>query len=416
VSDTERSSVRASALAVLVSLLAICGCSSGNGVQVRVTPASSRLDQPLHIRVTGLGRGETAVVRVRAEDARGLEWQSAANFRGDDRGELDLDHATPTHGAYNGAWGMGLLASLTTRSSVPVAFTSPKERSTTFHVDVLMGGKTAASTEFRRGLPKVEQQSLSVAQAGFFGRYYAPPPGKPRTAPVVIFGGSEGGLTFSRVPTLLAWRGHPTLSLAYFDEPGLPRTLSQIPLEYFARALRWLRARPEAGSRRVAVIGVSRGSEAAQLLGVHYPSLVGAVVAAVPSNSAICDLPRCTGSAWTFRGRPVLFTKQLDFTEPSDNPAAVIPVERIHGPLLLVCGGKDSVWRSCPYTRAILARRRRLGRSRHDAAYAYPRAGHFVGSLLPYGAAAPRWLAFKPADERAREDFWPRLLSFLARV
>jgi pimeloyl-ACP methyl ester carboxylesterase len=311
-------------------------------------------------------------------------------------------------------WGDGLLASLS-RASVGAFFVWSGSRQPSLRVEVLANGRLLASRAIRRRLPHVEQRGLVVARAGFYGRYYAPPARHPRGVPVLVFGGSEGGLSFQLLASVLALRGHPTLALAYFNAPGLPPTLSRIPLEYFARAIRWLRDRPEAGGRRVVLIGVSRGSEAAQLLGVHYPGLVGAVVAAVPSNSAICDLPSCSGPAWTFHGRAVPYTAQFNFTQPDDNPAAVIPVERIRAPLLVVCGGRDTVWRSCAYMHAIVARRRRFGRSSRDLVFSYPDAGHFVGSLLPYVVVAPRWLNFKPADERAREQLWPHVLLFLPR-
>jgi hypothetical protein len=35
---------------------------------------------------------------------------------------------------------------------------------------------------------------------------------------------------------------------------------------------------------------------------------------------------------------------------------------------------------------------------------------------LPYSPIAPRALYLYPADEQAREDVWPKLLSFLARL
>jgi hypothetical protein len=44
--------------------------------------------------------------------------------------------------------------------------------------------------------------------------------------------------------SLLAMNGYPALALAYFAAPGLPATLAGVPLEYFARAVRLLRAQP----------------------------------------------------------------------------------------------------------------------------------------------------------------------------
>jgi pimeloyl-ACP methyl ester carboxylesterase len=398
----------------LLGVLLVTGCASGRHVRIDVTPATSLPDQSLHIRVFGLHRDEVVTVRIRARDTCGRLWRSGARFRADGNGALDLDRQAPLGGTYRRVWGDGLLASLS-RASVGAFFVWSGSRQPSLRVEVLAHGNLLLSRAIRRRLPKVEQRTLRVARTGFYGRYYAPPARHLHGVPVLVFGGSEGGLSFSLLASVLALHGHPTLALAYFNAPGLPQTLSRIRLEYFARALRWLRARPEAGGRRVAVIGVSRGSEAAQLLGVHYPRLVRAVVASVPSNSAICDLPFCSGPAWTFHGRAIPYTRQFDFTQPDDNPAAVIPVERIRAPLLLVCGGRDAIWRSCPYMHAIVARRTRFGRSSRDVAYAYPDAGHFVGSLLPYVVVAPRWLSFKPADERGRQDLWPHVLSFLAR-
>ncbi len=220
---------------------------------------------------------------------------------------------------------------------------------------------------------------------------------------------------------LLAAHGYPALALAYFNAPGLPATLSDIPLEYFARALRWLRAQPQVDPEHVLTLGVSRGSEAALQLGAYYPHLVNGVIASVPSDVAICSYPNCSGAAWTLHGRPLPYTFQFDNPRPVDDSAAVIPVERIRGPVFLDCGGADAVWVSCPYARAIMTRLA----AHHDAyqhlLYAYPAAGHGVGSLVPYEPVADATTAgvnlsgrFPDANPDAAAALWPRLLQFLA--
>ena len=240
---------------------------------------------------------------------------------------------------------------------------------------------------------------------------------------MLVFGGSDGGLSGTLVAALLAAHGYPALALAYFNAPGLPAQLSDIPLEYFATALRWLRAQPQVDPRHVLTLGVSRGSEAALLLGAYYPRLVNGVIASVPSDVAICSYPNCSGPAWTLHGRPLPYTFQFDNPHPVDDPAAVIPVERIRGPVFLDCGGADAVWVSCPYARAIMTRLA----AHHDAyqhvLQAYPAAGHGVGSLVPYEPAAATVtpgvnLSGRTPDANPDADaaLWPRLLGFLAGV
>jgi dienelactone hydrolase len=231
---------------------------------------------------------------------------------------------------------------------------------------------------------------------------------------VLVLGGSEGGLPGTLLPALLASNGYPALGVAYFAEPGLPKTLSRIPLEYFAGALRWLARQPGVDPASIAVLGVSRGSEAAQLLGVYYPNLVHAVIASVPSNVAICSSPGCTGPAWTLHGQALPYTSEFDNPSPADNPAAVIPDQRIQGPVFLDCGEADQTWTSCSYAQAIL----RLLDAHHDrwahVLYAYPGAGHAVGSLVPYEPASPVADPDYAADQQARALLWPHLLTFLA--
>jgi pimeloyl-ACP methyl ester carboxylesterase len=148
----------------------------------------------------------------------------------------------------------------------------------------------------------------SISHDGFAGLYYAPP--KPRKPAILLFGGSEGGLQTGFLAATLAAQGFPTLAIAYFGYPGLPKILHHIPLEYFAKALRWLDRQPGVDPQHVFLLGISRGSEAAQLLGVHFPQLVHGVVAVVPSdyvNECFGTLS-CSGSGWSLGGKPLAFT------------------------------------------------------------------------------------------------------------
>jgi dienelactone hydrolase len=93
----------------------------------------------------------------------------------------------------------------------------------------------------------------------------------------------------------------------------------------------------------------------------------------------------------------------------------VIPVQRIRGPVFLVCGGVDTVWTSCPYAHAIMRHLKGAHDSFHYVLYAYPDAGRGVGLFVPYEPISVT--AFDDdlqADQQARVRDWPRLLAFLA--
>lgn len=266
--------------------------------------------------------------------------------------------------------------------------------------------------------PGVLVRDQRPGAVGFYGELFLPAnTGRKRTG-VLLFGGSDGGLATTQEAALLASRGYTSLALAYFRAPGLPRSLSEMPLDYFATALRFLRDQPGVDPAHLVVQSTSRGSEAALLLGVHYPDLVHAVIALVPSNVAICSFPGCARSAWLLHGAPVPFTRQFNDPHPTDDPRAVIPVERIQSPIFLVCGGADTVWVSCPYARAITARRRAHHTRYRSVLAAFPDAGHGVGYPVPYlpGRFAVTDGGTPDANPRAQARLWPRLLAFLGMV
>jgi dienelactone hydrolase len=407
----------------LLLAFAATGCTASaraSAARVTVQPGSSVTDQPVQISVTGLAAGQQTTVQISSTDASGAQWRSSAVYRADAAGDINLSNAPALSGSYQGASGMGLIWSMQPTGPAPDGAYFWGNSPLTFTVSVNVSGARVASARFQRTFSRVPlaQHDESLGADGFVGQYWQPATSAGRPA-IMVLGGSEGGLP-TLLPALLASNGYPALGVAYFKEPGLPPTLSDIPLEYFAKALTWLARQPGVDPGRIAVLGISRGSEAAQLLGVYYPKLVHAVIASVPSDVAICSYPGCTGPAWTLHGRALPYTSEFDDPDPAGNPAAVIPDQRITGPVFLDCGQADQTWTSCPYAEAIM----NLLDASHDqwahVLYAYPGAGHLVGSLIPdepYGPAtiAEAGPAYQ-ANQEADEQLWPHLLAFLASL
>jgi dienelactone hydrolase len=277
---------------------------------------------------------------------------------------------------------------------------------------------TAGSHEVTRLLvrqllgPGVVVSEKRTPADSFYGDYFSPADVSTRKPAVLIFGGSEGGLSGTTVAAQLASLGYPALAVAYFAEPGLPTGLLNVPLEYFAGAMTWLSQQPGVDPAHLVVYGVSRGSEAALLLGVDFPGLVHGVVALVPSAFVNGSFPVGRGAAWTLSGRPIPFTGEVADAQ------ALIPVAKIQGPVFVDCGRYDSTWPSCAYSDQI--------RGELSAGFLYqhtilefPEAGHGIGSLVPY------LNSFEPvnnqgktptSDQLAREQAWPKFLMFLSAV
>ncbi|PWT80666.1 MAG: hypothetical protein C5B57_11865, partial [Blastocatellia bacterium] len=241
---------------------------------------------------------------------------------------------------------------------------------------------------------------------------------------LIVLGGSGGGLPPpASVPGGLVSRGYVVLSLAYFGVPGLPRTLSNIPLEYFGTAIQWLSAQPTVDPMRLGVVGASRGAELALLLGVTYPVL-HAVVAYMPSDviwPGCCD--PTTMVAWTINGRP-LATTPIGMRQGRGGARAEIPVERIQGAVLLISGRDDGVWPSSEMAERIVSRLRRNAFKFPYLSLVYDHAGH--GITRPYSSTMELNSRRHPLSGRlvhmggtpagtakASADSWRQMLEFV---
>ena len=412
---------------LFVAASAPVGCSSSaqpSGSSrtgtISVTPKASLADQPVHIVVRGLAPGQQVTVGLTSTDAKDVPWSSKAVFRSNSSGVVDLGTASAISGSYTGVNPMGLIEAMQPVTAQSVEYIWSLRFGLSFQVTVTENGTTVATGAFTRALSAagVTHTDETIAGTGFYGQFWQPPAGTAPHPAVLEFGGSEGGLISLLPGAGLASAGYPTLDIAYFGEPGLPSSLKDIPLEYFEKALQWLARQPGVLPHEIYVSGGSRGSEAALLLGVYYPNLVHGVIASSPGDMLLCSYPGCAGAAWTLDGKPLPYTRSLD-TDPGSNPAAVIPVQKIRGPVLFDCGTDDNVWPSCDHaqysynlaagTRYPRVLYRYTGAGHQDNLFPYePVSSEFAASLFEYQGDTA--LANDDADAR----LWPELLGFLA--
>ncbi len=404
------------------------------------------------VALSGLPPSSEVVVRCKANayGAQSRGYASWARFAVPASGSLDLSAAAPLEGTYGGADADGLIWSMVEGPRPDGLGSNPFS----LYLSVERQGQPLATAELPRLAAPPGTQRIPVSANGLVGVLYLPP-GAGKRAPVIAFGGSEGGLYTgeSLAATAATW-GHPALGLAYFGERGLPAELKSIPLEYFQTAVAYLKTRPEVDTSRLAVMGASRGGELALLLGAYLPE-VTAVVAWEPSVYVWGAYASTPGPAWTWQGAPLpsvprsaaaqvavvpgpggedaystlsAFLAHVNDAPPAALEAAAIPLEKAKGPVLLLGGADDQVWQSCAFVEKGL---QRLAAKGHSTLYAdegrcFPAAGHnltFVGgpttdALFLYSAFAQGWYAFggTPAGvAKAQREADTRVRDFLGK-
>ena len=385
------------------SLLVLQGCG-GSGGEVRIEPDDALVDAPLRLEVDGVDAAAPVRLTLSATGEDGIAWAATTDVHPDATGRVSVD-------------GGRLLASLRPtggRADDRELTLIPRGEELELRLEARQGGDVLGTTRATRRMvgSNVSARDLTVERDGLAGKLWAGDDGGRRPVAVLSLGGSEGGLGSDHVERLLASRGYPVLQLAYFGVDGLPGELREIPLEYLTRALERLRA--DVAAERVVVLGISRGGELALILGSRFPELVDGVVAYAPSSVVNSSLD--CGPAWTYGGRPLAAATCAEFgsTSPASR-AAIIPVERIDGPLLIVAGIADAVWPAASYAAAVAERL-----DEHDRPAAIqtvvPQAGHGVVAAIPYlpNTLGPADLPeSREGDALARTASWSQMLALL---
>lgn len=279
----------------------------------------------------------------------------------------------------------------------------------------------------------------SVTAGGMVGNFFRPVDSQAPVPAVLVLGGSEGGLNaaVTKEARLIAQHGMAALQLAYFGIGNLPETLQLIPVEYFTHAISWLQVQPGIDPSRIAILGTSVGGEASLLIAAHDPA-VRAVVAAVPSaivweGIGTWGVTRAA-SSFSWRGRAL-----PDLPYPADKTGdtfdryagglqglslhrdAIMDVARINGPVMMICGGRDVVWPSCPMVK-MAATQLKAARFMHPVVVlAYPQAGHavFGPPLMPRDpdyADLGSLGGTASTNNAARAANWPAFFTFLGKA
>ncbi len=381
-------------------------------------------------------------------------WQAHATFMTDESGAVGIARQAPISGSYEGVAAMGLIWSAERVSPPSPPFPDDWVLQPSFiHFEAVGPNDQRAELAITRRSagPGVTRSVIRID--GLVGILFLPPGEGPHPAVLILHGGGGGMDEYSGA--MLASRGYAAFNLAYFAEPGLPRGLVNVPLEYFENAIRWMRAQPWLRDGFLAAWGPSRGGELALLLGATFPD-INAVSAWVPSGVMFWPIGLAEQgdtrppASWTWRGKPLPYLQEnngsvepLPPQQPGQPTAytpvylrhlrderaverATIPVEKIRGPVLLVSGTDDQMWPSSALADIAMRRLQSNGFKFPFQHLKYQGAGHLI--LLPWGPRTTHIIGFKAdwssglvyeqggtprTDAEAGADAWHQLLQFL---
>ena len=430
-----------------LGILVFAVSALAQGATIEITPRVALIDVPVAIRVSGVAPDANVTLRASATDAQKHEWKSEATFVADAHGIVDVTKSAPLSGSYSGADAMGLFWSMTASGNLPV-FARGTMRSYDVTFEALVDGAIVGSANVTRQIVAPDVTVTDVHDGDVVGRYYAPRVTGKQPA-ILVVTGSNGGIP-ERYVQLLASHGYAVLAQAFFKAPGLSDELVEAPIEILEHGLKWLSAREEVDPNRLGVLGNSKGGELALLLGSMFPQ-IKAVVANAPSpfvweapairKDGVMVQAKRDRSSWSYRGTPLPYLAKVVTPEgeaqmkqnaiwtvgmyaaaldrmPSDQESkAMIPIEKINGPILFVSTKTDALWPADRMSRMAMARLKQRHHNFPDEHLSYDIAGHVIeDAYVPCPTPAGKLVGATAAGTAAAAaDSWPRVLRFLER-
>ena len=421
------------------------GMTDESGLRINIDQADQIFGAPFSITIMGLKPGEQATIKARSTDISGIIWESSAVLKANAQGIIAVGKQIPISGDYSEADNLGLLWSMMPQNPKGKRMPSYKHdevNGLTVDFTVTDSEGQTATVRLRRyyqmsgkGLVRVP-----LEQDGLYGFLYFPASGGPFPG-VIILGGSGGGL-YEWLAQAFASNGFAALTLAYFNYQDLPPDLMKIPLEYFHKATAWMKAQKAVKPGCLGLAGGSKGGELALLLGATYNDYK-VIVAWVPSGYVWQGISQTMqlASSWSLNGQDLpyltgvlrpediakyekgeldsvrhFYSLGLEQADSARVEKAMIPVEKIKAPILLVSSTDDQTWPSAEFSDIIMDK---LKKHRHPYEYKHVRyegGGHQV--FLPYFITGPnRSMKGGNVKDEVRGSLlsWTETIAFLHR-
>jgi len=427
-------------LSVMVIIAFFVFILSKNNTKIEVTPENSLLDEPIEIVISNLPPSSqiTLEASLQSNDA----WISRAIFQANNKGVVNVAKQAPISGFYSGINPMGLFWSMKPTIKDSTLVTLNSVNLTPFKLSVFLNTKLLTQKTIYRSYIAPNIEKKEIREQGVVGLLFYP---KNKKSPgVIIIPGSSGRLP-GYICQILASHGYAVLELKYFGEDGLPENMSLISLEYFKNAIQWLKKQSQVDENKIALMGQSTGGELALLIASTFPGEMNAVIALSAPSFAL--------GSWTYKNKPIPHVslnheEQLEIKGTIENPfqklrqiclstmesrtfkklikEAVIPVEKICCPLLILSGDEDALWPSSQFGKDIMKRLDAYGSTIKRKFINYLNAGNNLLLIptapsidLPFQLTNGAWCIHGGSTEgnaKTHQEVWLEILNFLKKT
>jgi esterase/lipase len=368
-------------IAVTLILILFPLCSDKARIEIYIENERDLYGTPFSIHITGLSPGETVTLSALSEDASGSEWTTSSGLTATSSGKITLEFDDPPKINPQGTDLYGYLSSMRPADNSNRNYHYDRENGIKIRFTATNSAGQSTSSELVRYYSNPEAELLcdTLDVNGLKGFLYYPD-GENRSYPgIILLSGANGGLE-KWLARIIASHGYAVLALAYFNYQDLPENLVEIPLEYFERAIEWMKTNDHVTKDRIGLVGGSKGGELVLLLGSKY-DLFRVIVAWMPAAHVWQAISLSPQSSWSFNGQglpyvPYGYTQEdmenlqtgkltsfrsfyllgLQNADESIISRAAIPVENIKASILLVSDTDDQSWPSSEFCNMIMQR------------------------------------------------------------
>ena len=427
-----------------------------NNCTISIMPETSKVDEPVTIKISGLLKNERVLIRALSNDyycintsifdvGNKAEWESYAVFVADESGTIDLENAKPVEGTYKEADKMGLFYSMTVKENyktkIPIRLSDIGEnRDYTMTFQVERNGRVIASKTNKRIYCDEIISSVDVVEDKLLGRYFTSKENIPKPA-IIVLSGSDGRLEKAQaIAEIFAMHGYSALAVCYFGLEGTNKSLSCVELECVENAIDWLKKQSTVAKNKIGIYGRSKGGEMVLLAAFIFKD-ISCVIANTPSCYVYEGLKAnkfpSKHSSWMYKRREIPYIKfsfsiliqtlvkmmignkeamawmYRKLIEDGNVYEAMIPVEKINGPILMASSLKDKIWPSKTHCEIIVELLRKAHFKHEYKHITYEKSGHML--TVPYQSIYP---SNKYPDDidgfaKANINCWNETINFI---